>query len=73
VDYLSNDGEKIEMVTRILVRDRFVDALKGRLDPDLLEKLHEVFFSVAYPTIDFDTEFDRQVDLKVDREFEEVG
>jgi len=44
------DGEKIELLTRIGVRARFVDALRGKLEPSLLEALKDVFFTHVFPT-----------------------
>ncbi|KAK3379138.1 hypothetical protein B0T24DRAFT_716765 [Lasiosphaeria ovina] len=47
---LIEEGERIELLTRILVKSRFRHALKGKLEEDLLEKLHSVFFDILYPT-----------------------
>jgi len=45
-----DDGEKIELMTRYLVRGRFIAALKGKLKMPLLKELKEVFFGLVYPT-----------------------
>jgi hypothetical protein len=44
------DGEKIELLTRIMVRSRFMEALKGKLERSLLKVLKKVFFEIVYPT-----------------------
>jgi hypothetical protein len=44
------DSEKIELLTRIMVRSRFIDALKPKLDQCLLKVLKKVFFEILYPT-----------------------
>ncbi|AEO66556.1 uncharacterized protein THITE_2144086 [Thermothielavioides terrestris NRRL 8126] len=43
-------GEKIELLTRAMVRERFMDALKGRLEEPVLRELRSVLFGIAYPT-----------------------
>jgi hypothetical protein len=44
------EGEKIELLTRIRVRAKFVKALSGKLAPSLLKDLKEVFFEIVFPT-----------------------
>lgn len=44
------EGERIELLTRVLVREGFLTALTGRVKAPFLEKLKEVFFSLVYPT-----------------------
>ncbi|KAH6876614.1 hypothetical protein B0T10DRAFT_610319 [Thelonectria olida] len=68
-DGLFSEGDKIELVTRVMVHDRFIDALKDRLDPQLLEQLHHVFFQVAYPTLEL-VEFDLQLAPEIQRELD---
>lgn len=50
-----DDGERIELLTRIMVRAKFMDALKGKLELPLLKTLKNVFFEIAYPTPKQDT------------------
>lgn len=49
-DSILEEGEKIELLTRIRVRSRFVKTLKGKLEPSLLKALKEVFFELLFPT-----------------------
>jgi hypothetical protein len=44
------EGEKIELLTRIRVRSKFVKALSGKLKLSLLKALKEVFFEIVFPT-----------------------
>ena len=41
------EGEKIELLTRIRIRWKFVKALSGKLERSLLSALKEVFFEVV--------------------------
>jgi len=48
---LLDESDRIELLTRIMVRERFVAALEGRIICDeTLLKLKDVFFRYAYPT-----------------------
>jgi hypothetical protein len=44
------DDEKIELLTRVMVRSRFMEVLIGKLERSLLERLRNVFFEIVYPT-----------------------
>jgi hypothetical protein len=44
------DSEKIELLTRVMVRSRFIEVLSGRLERSLLELLKDVFFNIVYLT-----------------------
>jgi hypothetical protein len=44
------EGEKIELLTRIRIRSKFVKALNGKLELSLLKALKEVFFEIVFPT-----------------------
>ena len=44
------DDEKIELLTRVMVRSRFMEVLNGKLERSLLELLRNVFFEIVYPT-----------------------
>jgi hypothetical protein len=44
------EGEKIELLTRIRVKSKFVKALSGKLELSILEGLKEVFFGTIFPT-----------------------
>jgi hypothetical protein len=48
------EDEKIELLTRMMVRSRFMEVLNGKLEKGLLEQLKNVFFEVAYPTPPYD-------------------
>jgi len=48
------EDEKIELLTRIMVRSRFMEVLNGKLEKGLLEQLKNVFFEVVYPTPPYD-------------------
>jgi hypothetical protein len=49
-DFL-DDGEKIELLTRTMVQERFVEVLEGRiLDAEILRRLKDIVFQYAYPT-----------------------
>lgn len=43
-------------MTRCMVRDEFVEVLSSKVEQPLLGELHEVFFDVAYPILDFEEE-----------------
>lgn len=45
-----NEGDIIELLTRAIVRERFTDALRGKLEGSKLGELKEVLFETAYPT-----------------------
>lgn len=46
-----SQGERVELLTRLMVRERIMDALKGRLDTSVLRGLSTaVLFETAYPT-----------------------
>ena len=50
-----DEGERIELLTRMIVREGFLDALvlendEIGLELPLLEELKEVFFEITYPT-----------------------
>ncbi|OBT72777.1 hypothetical protein VF21_08641 [Pseudogymnoascus sp. 05NY08] len=45
-----NGNEKIELLTRITVRSKFIEALSGKLEQSLLKDLKRVFFEILYPT-----------------------
>ncbi|KAK4152137.1 hypothetical protein C8A00DRAFT_44735 [Chaetomidium leptoderma] len=45
-----DEGEKIELLTRLMVRERFVDAVKGKLEMTLLLDLKKTLFETTYPT-----------------------
>ncbi len=44
------EGDRIELLTRVMVRSQFLRAIKGKLDASLAERLKEVMFEFAYPT-----------------------
>ncbi|KAK3312516.1 hypothetical protein B0H66DRAFT_485832 [Apodospora peruviana] len=48
--YFFKEGEVVELLTRVVVRDRFLGALKGKLERSLLKDLKKVLFENAYPT-----------------------
>ncbi|KAH7023846.1 hypothetical protein EDB80DRAFT_698755 [Ilyonectria destructans] len=50
------DNETIELMTRCMVRDEFVEVLSSKVEQPLLGELHEIFFDVAYPILDFEEE-----------------
>jgi len=43
-------GERIELLTRFRVRERFAAALAARIRPEPLKRLKEALFEFAYPT-----------------------
>lgn len=45
------ENEMAELLVRVLVRDRFKDALDGKLEPELLNDLERILFEVIYPTL----------------------
>jgi hypothetical protein len=45
-----DEGEEIELLTRIRVRSKFVKALSEKLELSLLKPLKEVFFEIVFPT-----------------------
>ncbi|KAK4238550.1 hypothetical protein C8A03DRAFT_14987 [Achaetomium macrosporum] len=47
---LFDEGDRIELLTRMMVRESFMDALRGRLEPSFLLDLKTALFDVAYPT-----------------------
>jgi hypothetical protein len=47
--FLSED-QNVEMLTRVLVRDKFSELLSRRLKRSILDDLESVFFNVLYPT-----------------------
>ena len=47
---LLGEGEKIELLTRMLVRERFTGALNAKIRNLPLKRLKDVFFEYAYPT-----------------------
>jgi predicted methyltransferase MtxX (methanogen marker protein 4) len=47
---LFDEGDRVELLTRMLVRGRFMNAVKGRLEASVLAELERVLFEVAYPT-----------------------
>ncbi len=49
-NFMIDNDEKLELMTRIFVRSRFMDVLGGKLERDLLEGLKTVFFDIVYPT-----------------------
>jgi hypothetical protein len=44
------DDNRIELLTRALVRVDFVSALEGKVERPLLHQLENVMFDLAYPT-----------------------
>jgi hypothetical protein len=44
------EGERIELLTRSIVREKFTTALKGRVRLQPLKEFKKVFFEYAYPT-----------------------
>jgi hypothetical protein len=44
------EGERIEYMTRVMVRDRFMDALDGKLESSILKDFKHALFEAAYPT-----------------------
>lgn len=44
------DEEKIEILTRVLVKKKFKEVLAGKVETGLLDQLHSVFFDLTYPT-----------------------
>jgi hypothetical protein len=44
------DGQKIELLTRVMVRSMFTEVLSGKLERHLLERWKHVFFEIVYPT-----------------------
>lgn len=44
------EEERIELITRIRVRSKFVKALSGKLEVSLLKDLKEAFFGIVFPT-----------------------
>lgn len=44
------EGEKIELLTRIKVRSKFVKAFSGKVELSLLKALKEAFFGIVFPT-----------------------
>ncbi|KUJ19709.1 uncharacterized protein LY89DRAFT_611477 [Mollisia scopiformis] len=44
------EGERIELSTRMRVRSKFVKALRGKIELTLLKALKEVFFKIIFPT-----------------------
>jgi hypothetical protein len=49
-----DEDEKIELLTRMMVRSRFMEVLNGKLEKGLLEQLKNVFFEVVYLTPPYD-------------------
>lgn len=47
-DFLE-EGERVELMTRMIVRERFTGALKNRVRSEPLKNLKEVLFEYAYP------------------------
>ncbi|KAK0714725.1 hypothetical protein B0H67DRAFT_489717 [Lasiosphaeris hirsuta] len=47
---LFEEGQIIELMTRVLVRPKFMAALEGKLEKPLLKDFKKVFFELAYPT-----------------------
>ncbi|KAK5658140.1 hypothetical protein OQA88_2113 [Cercophora sp. LCS_1] len=47
---LLGEGERIEILTRMMVRERFTAALKAKIRTGPLKRFKEVFFEYAYPT-----------------------
>ncbi|GAB1319254.1 hypothetical protein MFIFM68171_09464 [Madurella fahalii] len=45
-----DEGQRVELITRVVVRERFMDALKGRLKEPKLSELKKVIFETTYPT-----------------------
>ncbi|KAK3390131.1 hypothetical protein B0H63DRAFT_519366 [Podospora didyma] len=45
-----DEGQRVELLTRVLVRERFTEALRGKVDQFSLEKLKKVLFETTYPT-----------------------
>jgi len=43
------EGEIIELLTRVRVRSKFVKILRGKLELSLLKALKEVFFEIIFP------------------------
>ncbi|KAI0107161.1 hypothetical protein GGR51DRAFT_516486 [Nemania sp. FL0031] len=44
------EGEKMELLTRIMVKPKFREALAGSISAGLLRKLEDAFFKTSYPT-----------------------
>jgi hypothetical protein len=44
------DEEKIELLTRVLVKKKFKKAMADKVEAGLLGQLHSVFFDLTYPT-----------------------
>jgi hypothetical protein len=45
-----NEGDSIELLTRIRVRSQFMKGLSGKLEVSLLKDLKDVFFGIVFPT-----------------------
>ncbi|KXX73349.1 hypothetical protein MMYC01_209589 [Madurella mycetomatis] len=45
-----DEGERVELITRVVVRERFTDLLKGRLKEPKLSEFKKVLFEITYPT-----------------------
>ncbi|KAI0394655.1 hypothetical protein F5Y17DRAFT_243759 [Xylariaceae sp. FL0594] len=43
-------AQKMELLTRLIVRGKFKEVLAGRVNADLIDKLHTVFFDMVFPT-----------------------
>ncbi|KAK4109656.1 hypothetical protein N656DRAFT_782896 [Canariomyces notabilis] len=54
---LFNEGERIELLTRVTVRERFADSLGSRLKAQDLKELKRSLFESAYPTPPLDWEY----------------
>lgn len=48
-NFFFEDNEKIELLTKIMVRSKFIEALSGKLEQSLLKDLKSVFFEILYP------------------------
>jgi hypothetical protein len=45
-----HEGERVELLSRMMVRERFMDAVRGRWEPSVVRDVVEVLFETAYPT-----------------------
>jgi hypothetical protein len=45
-----DEGERVELLTRMIVRERLMDAVRGRWELSAARDMNEVLFETAYPT-----------------------